>query len=108
MVVVLYCFCVVSFCLIYLFFQVGLINKWGYTGEEFEVMTVDGYKLKIHRITSSPKNSSKEKEGKQVVYMQHGLLASSDSWVLQGPPKDFGNCNSKITRHNYYSCMHFR
>ncbi|XP_031783791.1 lipase 3 isoform X2 [Nasonia vitripennis] len=65
---------------------VSLVNRHGYPGEEHVVMTADGYLLRIHRIPGSP--SRPRAVGKPVIYMQHGLLASSDTWVLMGPQRD--------------------
>ena len=62
------------------------MNNFGYPAEEHVVATEDGYILKIHRIPGSPNNA--KFSGKPVVFMQHGLFGSSDSWVLQGPEKD--------------------
>ena len=62
------------------------MNKFGYPAEEHVVATEDGYSLKIHRIPGSPNDA--KSSGKAVVFMQHGVLASSDTWVLQGPKKD--------------------
>ncbi|XP_011860688.1 PREDICTED: lipase 3-like isoform X2 [Vollenhovia emeryi] len=65
---------------------IGLVEQYGYPAEEHNVTTEDGYNLKIHRIPGSPLLGNKNK--KETVFIQHGLLASSDSWVLQGPGKD--------------------
>ncbi|XP_011860854.1 PREDICTED: lipase 3-like [Vollenhovia emeryi] len=65
---------------------IGLVEQYGYPAEEHNVTTEDGYNLKIHRIPGSPLLGNKNK--KEIVFIQHGLLASSDSWVLQGPGKD--------------------
>ncbi|XP_050684282.1 uncharacterized protein LOC126979114 [Leptidea sinapis] len=51
-----------------------LIKKYGYTVEEYEVTTEDGYILKIFRI---PGNGP-------VIFLQHGLFESSDDWVSPG------------------------
>ncbi|KAH0949508.1 hypothetical protein HN011_007074, partial [Eciton burchellii] len=65
---------------------IGLVEQYGYSAEEHNVTTKDGYNLVIHRISGSP--SSKNKGKNKVVFIQHGILASSDSWVLFGPGKD--------------------
>ncbi|XP_071566394.1 lipase 3-like [Temnothorax nylanderi] len=65
---------------------VGLVERYNYPAEEHNVTTEDGYNLKIHRIPGSPLSDNKKK--KEIIFMQHGLLASSDSWVLLGPGKD--------------------
>lgn len=61
-------------------------NSPGYTCEEHEVITADGYKLGLHRI---PQSRDKEKNlnnnlKKPVVFLQHGLLADSASWTVNG------------------------
>lgn len=50
--------------------------------------TKDGYILQMHRISGSP--SSPPKYGKPVVFLKHGLLDSSVTWVLMGPQQGFG------------------
>lgn len=46
--------------------------------EEYYVNTPDGYILKVFRIP---------KPGKEVVFLQHGLLCSSADWVVSGPER---------------------
>ncbi|XP_034952336.1 lipase 3-like [Chelonus insularis] len=65
---------------------IGLVEKHGYPAEEHHLTTEDGYKLTFHRIPGSPK--SPPRSGKPIVFCQHGLLGSSDYWVLLGPNKD--------------------
>ncbi|XP_014204014.1 lipase 3 [Copidosoma floridanum] len=65
---------------------VGLVEQHGYTAEEHVLVSPDGYKLTLHRISGSPK--CKTTKRKPVVYLQHGIMLSSDSWVLIGPEKD--------------------
>lgn len=65
---------------------IGLVQRYGYPAEEHTLTTSDGYILTFHRIPNSPLlNNSKKK---QVVFVQHGMTASSDSWVMVGPNKD--------------------
>ncbi|XP_029174648.1 lipase 3-like isoform X2 [Nylanderia fulva] len=64
---------------------IGLVERHGYPAEEHSVTTEDGYNLKIHRIPSSPLSKN---QNKTVVFMMHGILCSSDCWVLLGPNKD--------------------
>ncbi|XP_077262886.1 lipase 3-like isoform X2 [Temnothorax americanus] len=66
---------------------IGLVEQYNYPAEEHSVTTEDGYNLKIHRIPGSPLLSN-SKTKKEIVFVQHGLLVSSDSWVLYGPGKD--------------------
>lgn len=55
-----------------------LVTKYGYEIEEHRVTTEDGYILNIHRMPS--RNLTKN-----IIFLMHGILDSSDSWVLQGP-----------------------
>ncbi|XP_011860684.1 PREDICTED: lipase 3-like [Vollenhovia emeryi] len=65
---------------------IGLVEQYGYPAEEHNVTTEDGYNLKIHRIPGSPLlNNTKKKE---IVFMLHSMLVSSDYWVIYGPSKD--------------------
>ncbi|CAD7078751.1 unnamed protein product [Hermetia illucens] len=57
---------------------VGLIFKYGFPVEKYNVTTQDGYVLEVHRIP---------KPGKQPVLLQHGFLDSSATFVLMGPDK---------------------
>ncbi|XP_014486204.1 PREDICTED: lipase 3-like [Dinoponera quadriceps] len=63
-----------------------MVEQYGYPAEEHSVITEDGYHLQIHRIPGSP--LWKDKKKKNVVFIQHGILASSESWVMFGPGKD--------------------
>ncbi|KAH0558191.1 hypothetical protein KQX54_014807 [Cotesia glomerata] len=65
---------------------VGLVQQYNYPAEEHNLTTKDGYNLIFHRIPDSPKSKSLKK--KSVVFLQHGVFGSSDSWVLIGPDKD--------------------
>ncbi|XP_034949217.1 lipase 3-like isoform X2 [Chelonus insularis] len=65
-----------------------LITKYGYKVETHEVKTIDGYLLSMHRITGKINESSKLQ--KPVVFLQHGILASSAIWILTGPQKGLG------------------
>jgi len=75
--------------------QIGLIERHGYPAEEHRVTTEDGYNLLIHRIPGNP--WSNNKKAKTVVFLQHGILCTSDCWVLFGSGKDLGwyQCNKK-------------
>lgn len=46
--------------------------------------TTDGYILEMHRITSSPRAAVSD-EPKLPVFLMHGLLDASSTWVLMGP-----------------------
>ena len=65
-----------------------MVERHGYSAEEHYLTTDDGYNLRIHRISGSPSNP--KSKGKPVVYLQHGIIASSDSFVLMGPGRDLG------------------
>jgi lysosomal acid lipase/cholesteryl ester hydrolase len=63
-----------------------LIRKHGYPSERHHVQTSDGYVLEMHRIPYSPKNGPGEHgEAKQPVFLMHGLLDSSSTWVIMRP-----------------------
>ncbi|KAK6637680.1 hypothetical protein RUM44_008102 [Polyplax serrata] len=55
--------------------------KYGYPGEKHEVETKDHYTLTLHRI---PYNGMNETADRPVVLLQHGIVLSSDQWVLRG------------------------
>lgn len=59
-----------------------LIRSKGYPVEEHSVTTQDGYILTMHRI-SRPTS-------KRVVFLQHGLLDSSSTWVINYPNQSLG------------------
>lgn len=56
-----------------------LINR-GYPAETHWVTTEDGYILEMHRIPYG--KHSPPSPNKSVVFMLHGLLASSHDWIL--------------------------
>uniref|UniRef100_A0A1I8MQ42 Lipase n=1 Tax=Musca domestica TaxID=7370 RepID=A0A1I8MQ42_MUSDO len=62
----------------------------GYPCEEHEVETEDGYFLKIYRIPDSPKSivqspSPSSSRQRPLVLLEHGLMGTSDTWILNGP-----------------------
>lgn len=61
-----------------------LTSKYGYPFEEHNVTTEDGYILTLHRIPC------KENCTSEVIFLMHGLVDSSDTWILQGPNKSLG------------------
>jgi len=60
-----------------------IIRGFGYPVEEHNITTSDGYILTTHRIPASPMNP------KKVVILQHGLLDSSCTWVMNFPNQSF-------------------
>ncbi|ODM97066.1 Lipase 3 [Orchesella cincta] len=62
-----------------------IIAKYGYPVEVHHVTTADGYILQLHRIPYG--KTCGPAEGKRVIYVQHGLLCDSSSYVLSGVNK---------------------
>ncbi|CAG9787966.1 unnamed protein product [Diatraea saccharalis] len=60
-----------------------LTAKYGYPCEEHSVETEDGYIINMHRIPHGRKN----RMNNSTVFLMHGFMDSSDSWILQGPDK---------------------
>lgn len=93
---------------------VDMVESSGYTAEEHDVTTDDGYILSTHRISGGPK--SPVTPGKPVVLLIHGLFAASDIWILRGPGKDLAYllCDEGYdvwllnTRGNFYGKRHKR
>lgn len=52
---------------------------FGYPAEAHDVITDDGYILKVFRIQ---KKGSTIKSGLKPMLLQHGLLDSSDTWLI--------------------------
>nr|CAD2128116.1 unnamed protein product [Meloidogyne enterolobii] len=70
-----------------------IIKYYGYKCEIHKVTTKDGYILEMHRIPFGRNlNEAEEnlKPTKPVVYLQHGLLASSFDWVANLPNQSLG------------------
>jgi len=66
----------------------GLARSKGYPAEKHEVITEDGYIITIHRV---PHGRGQTSNGSRpVVYLQHGLLSSSASWVVNFPDQSPG------------------
>lgn len=66
----------------------GIIKHWGYPVEEHNAITEDGYILTMHRIPYGkglPPNSRRP-----VVFLQHGLEASSSNWISNLPDLSLG------------------
>lgn len=61
-----------------------LTAKYERPFEEHNVTTEDKYILTLHRIPC------KENCTSEVIFLMHGLVDSSDTWILQGPNKSLG------------------
>ncbi|XP_043796542.1 lipase 3-like [Apis laboriosa] len=64
-----------------------LIRKEGYTAETHQIVTEDRYILNVHRISESPKSSTKNKPA---VLLIHGVFDCSATWLIPGPGKGLG------------------
>ncbi|KAK7339353.1 hypothetical protein VNO77_20014 [Canavalia gladiata] len=64
-----------------------MVETQGYTCEEHEVITEDGYILSLQRI---PTSRSGKKADKQPVLLQHGLIADATTWFLNSPNESLG------------------
>lgn len=69
--------------------QPQLAMKRGYDVETHRVVTKDGYILEVHRIKGAPTKPARK--GKKAVFLFHGLLESSATWVMSGVDYAFGN-----------------
>ncbi|EFA85978.1 carboxylic ester hydrolase [Heterostelium album PN500] len=61
-----------------------IVNAHGYPCENHFVTTVDGYILQVFRIRNGRSNASPTTP-KQPVLLQHGLLDSSITWIINEP-----------------------
>lgn len=77
--------------------QPKIIARWGYPVETHSVTTEDGYVLTLHRIPHG--RNETEKSTKRVVFLQHGLLASSSTWITNLPHLSLGKSIREIKRH---------
>jgi pimeloyl-ACP methyl ester carboxylesterase len=64
-----------------------LIRNKGYLAEEYDVITKDGFIITIQRVVSP---NFKNKSSKPVVFLQHGLLDASSTWVINFPSQSLG------------------
>ncbi|XP_049703570.2 lipase 3 [Helicoverpa armigera] len=58
-----------------------LAKKYRYPLQEHTVQTQDGYILNFHRL------NRQKREERSVVFLMHGIVESSDCWMLMGPKK---------------------
>ncbi|XP_017486992.1 PREDICTED: lipase 3-like [Rhagoletis zephyria] len=58
-----------------------------YPVESHTVQTIDGYLLTMFRIPYSLRAQNANVPNKTVLFLQHGLISSSDDWILAGPDK---------------------
>ncbi|XP_051829829.1 gastric triacylglycerol lipase-like [Antechinus flavipes] len=61
-----------------------VIEHWGYPAEEYEVETGDSYIITITRIPRGRRDNNMAAQ-RPVVFLQHGLLATSITWVSNLP-----------------------
>ncbi|KAF6216012.1 hypothetical protein GE061_000349 [Apolygus lucorum] len=65
-----------------------LVLPQGYPLEEYEIQTEDGYILTVFRIPFGRNGSSSSE--RPPILLQHGIFATSASWVLSEPHKGLG------------------
>lgn len=74
------------------------------------VVTPDGYILEVHRIISSPYREYSPR--KPAVFLQHGFLDSSATWVMSGQNHGLGMHNfslkkSGVLQYFFFLNTHF-
>lgn len=65
-----------------------MVRAQGYDCETHFVTTDDGYILQLHRIPRG--KGDDDTAPRRVVFLQHGLIASSADWVMPTPAKGLG------------------
>jgi pimeloyl-ACP methyl ester carboxylesterase len=66
----------------------ALVAYHGYPCETHSVTTADGFTLTMQRIPYSPHNSTRT--GRPAVILQHGLLDSAATWIINLPDQSLG------------------
>ncbi|EGC34482.1 hypothetical protein DICPUDRAFT_7687, partial [Dictyostelium purpureum] len=64
---------------------INVITNHGYPCDHHYVTTSDGYILGLFRIPYSPRNSTFQNSKRQPILLQHGLLDSSITWIINEP-----------------------
>ncbi|OAF69812.1 hypothetical protein A3Q56_02438 [Intoshia linei] len=59
---------------------IDMVNQTKFIAVKHNVTTEDGYIIEIHQISKLD-----NKKNKRVIFVQHGLLCSSDIWLDNGP-----------------------
>lgn len=64
-----------------------IIKYWGYPCENHDIVTEDGYILTVQRI---PHGRGGKQKNKIPVFLQHGLIDSSATWINNPPEESLG------------------
>lgn len=65
--------------------QAQVAKYYGFIGNSHSIPTEDGYRLTLHNI----QNSSATPNG-EVIFLQHGLVDTAFTWVLNLPHQSLG------------------
>ena len=84
-----------------------IVEKYDYLFEEHKVTTDDGYILTLFRI-----NHKEAPKGAPVVFLQHAVLDSADSWIVnhseESPAFVFANERYDVWLGNFRGSRHSR